>query len=769
MTPIIAPESQRPLHVAQAAKPACSEGQGPGTITAQPNGLGMDCIKNQGLKARPIMVKPHLMKKNPAILFTLGISAAAISTPAAEPTVTAAPAKPNIIFILTDDLGYGDIGAFYQNARRDSDNRAQPWHATPQLDRMAAEGVRLTHHYCAAPVCAPSRASILSGLSQGHANVRNNQFDKALANNHTVATVLRQAGYTTAAIGKWGLQGHGAGPDWPAHPLNRGFDYYYGYMRHIDGHEHYPKEQIYFAEKRKKNGDLNVWENRTTVTDGLDKCYTTDLFTARAKSWIVDHRNTAPGKPFFMYLAFDTPHAVLELPTQAYPSGGGLNGGMQWLGKPGHMINTASGKPDSWIHPDYDRATYLRDGKQKPWPDVNKRYATSVRRIDDAVGDLLQLLKDLNIDQNTLIVFTSDNGPADESYLPERITPEFFSSFGPFDGLKRDTWEGGLRVPVIVRWPGHIAANTSMSAPSAQWDWLPTFAEVAHISAPAKTDGRSLLGNLTGRTANGRGTGQADDYLYFEYFFAGRTPNYAGFEPGHRNRLRNQMQAVRRGDYTAVRYDVKNANDDFEIYNVVTDPKETRNLGGKREYAAMQADFKALALQARRPDLQARRPYDATPVPALTKGQIPAQTKPGLAWSYYEGDFPWVPDCTNLRPVQTGATAAGPDLATAPLRRGQNAAISYQGYLSVPADGEYTFELSADTGALMRLHNITVIDADYGYKSGAAPTASIQLKAGLHPFTLIFLTDGKGEPALSLRWHSASFEMQTIPRAVFLH
>ena len=181
----------------------------------------------------------------------------------------AASPQPNIIFILCDDLGYGDIGAFFQNARRDA---AAPWHFTPNLDRMAAQGARLTHHYCAAPVCVSSRSSLLSGLSQGHVNVRDSQFDKALADNHTLATVLRQAGYATAAFGKWGLHGDDAKKnaqgqpvskllthktsDWPAHPLNRGFDYFLGFLRHVDGHEHYPKEQPAFkktAKTRQKN------------------------------------------------------------------------------------------------------------------------------------------------------------------------------------------------------------------------------------------------------------------------------------------------------------------------------------------------------------------------------------------------------------------------------------------------------------------------------------------------------------------------------------
>ncbi|MDR1011460.1 MAG: sulfatase-like hydrolase/transferase [Opitutaceae bacterium] len=684
--------------------------------------------------------------------------------------------RPNIIFILTDDLGYGDVGVFYQNMRRGSRNPAMPWHSTPQLDRMAAEGARLTHHYCPAPVCAPSRASFLAGLSQGHANVRNNQFDKALADNHTVATVLRHAGYATAAIGKWGLPGEGGGAGQPAHPLNRGFDYYYGSLRHVEGHEHYPKEQLYFSDAKKKRGKIIVWENRTDVTAGLDKCYTTDLFTARAKSWIADHRKSEPGKPFFMYLAFDTPHAVLELPAQAYPSGGGLKGGVQWLGKPGGMINTASGKPDSWMHPDYAHATFVQDGREKAWSNVSKRYATSIRRIDDAVGDLLKLLKDLGIDQNTIVVFTSDNGPSDESYLPGKQMPGFFSSFGPFDGIKRDTWEGGLRAPAIVRWPGKIGAGGVVTAPCAMWDWLPTFAEAAHIAPPAKTDGVSLLGNLQGRESDGqgrgadgqgRGSGRADDYLYFEYFYAGRTPNYKKFEPSRRGRERQQMQAVRQGDYMAVRYNIKNARDDFEIYNIVRDPKQTRDLGVEAVAAGLQAHFKALALRARRPLEDAPRPYDRELMPAIA-APAQVQLKSGLTWRYCEGDFPWVPDCSGLRAVKTGASAEAFDLAGTPLHRGQNAAIAYEGYLRVPADGEYIFNVATDTGLIMRVHEATVIDADYGYKTGETRKAAVRMQAGLHPFSLTYRNDGERIPSLILKWSGPGMSEQTLKSSDFV-
>ena len=679
------------------------------------------------------------------------------------PAVGAAD-RPNIVLILTDDLGWGDLGVYFQNARRAAGNTAS--FATPHLDRLARDGAQLTHHYSAAPVCAPSRASLLLGVSQGHANVRDNQFDKALENNHTLATVLRRAGYATAVIGKWGLHGQpntstdGAQPDAPAHPLNRGFDSFYGMLRHIDGHEHYPKEAPYFAAKAKARGPVSVWDDRSNVTAGLDKCYTTDLFTARAKNFITTHTASTPRQPFFLYLAFDTPHAVLELPTQAYPAGGGLKGGLQWLGAPGRMINTASGTIDAWIHPDFAAATYVDRNDSaappKPWPDVYRRQATSVRRIDDAVADLRQLLVDLRLAENTLIVFTSDNGPERESMLGGPFSPEFFESFGPFDGIKRDLWEGGLRVPTIACWPAHIPAGLVVARPSAQWDWLPTFADVAGLPAPARTDGVSLLPTLIGQAqASERGP------LYFEYNVGGHTPGYPAFEPGRRDRLRNQMQAVRLGDLVGVRYNVKSADDKFEIYDVVADPKETKNLALDPASAALQRKLQETALQSRRPDSTAPRPYDAALVPALAT----TVTVTGVDWRAYAGPFPWVPDFAALTPVATG-TMSRPDPAGVPPSAA--AGLLFTGRLIIPADGEYTFYLTTDTGAILRLHAATLIDADFGYAHGTEKSASIRLRAGPHPFRLSLLQAGVHAPALLLEWSGPGFARQPIPAGAFV-
>ena len=385
--------------------------------------------------------------------------------------------------------------------------------------------------------------------------------------------------------------------------------------------------------------NLEVWDNNTEISASLDKCYTADLWTARAKKWIADHHAAHPTQPFFMFLAYDTPHAVLELPTQAYPAGGGTNGGLQWLGTPGQMINTASGTIDSWTHPDYAGATYDDDGNaatpQVAWPDVYKRYATSVRRIDDAVGDLKKLLQQLGLDTNTLVVFTSDNGPSIESYLTQSIAANFFDSYGPHDGIKRDTWEGGIRMATLARWPGGIPAGRVDFTPSGSWDWLATFAELAGVAPPARTDGVSLVPTLAGSGTQRPGT------LYLEYYEGGSTPSYADFEPAHRGRKRGQMQVVQLGGYKGIRYNIASHTNNFEIYDTLADTKEATNLAPQGAFTALQQQMKDRVLQVRRPDGSAARPYDNEFVPASTNTAL---TNGVLDYAVYEGDWAWVAD-----------------------------------------------------------------------------------------------------------------------------
>jgi len=650
--------------------------------------------------------------------------------------------RPNIIFILCDDLGYGDVGVFYQNERAAKNDRSVPFFRTPQIDTLARDGVKLTQHYSAAPVCAPSRASLLTGLTQGHANVRDNQFDKALADTHTLGTVLKQAGYATAAFGKWGLQGSakaggteqdaetGTAASWPAYPTRRGFDFFFGYVRHKDGHFHYPKED-----------GREVWENDHEISSELDKCYTADLWTARAKKWIVEQRTEQPQQPFFVYLAYDTPHAKLQNPPSAYPAGGGLKGGVQWTAKPHAMLNTASGTLDSFMHPDYAGATWDDDRNpatpEVPWPDVQKRYANDVRRIDDGVGDLLQLLQDLKIENNTLVVFTSDNGPSIESYLPEDYVPTFFRGYGPFDGIKRDTLEGGMREPALVCWPGVIPAGRVSDQASGQWDWLSTFATVAGVPAPAASDGVSLLPALTGKGEPQPGT------VYLEYFQNGTTPKFNDFAPAHRGRKRGQMQNIFLNGYMGVRYNVKSADDDFEIYNLAKDPQEAHDLGKTPELAGLQAAMKARVLQVRVPNVTAPRPYDKAPAPPVAKAP---GGSPGLTWSLFQGAWPWLPDFRTLTPARRGETKMI-ELGMAPAD--QPFGMAFEGYFQATQDGEYTFTLDSDTGASLFLHDIRVIGEPLKNAAGQF-SGSVRLQAGWHPVRLYYRHAGSAKPRLEL-------------------
>jgi arylsulfatase A-like enzyme len=698
------------------------------------------------------------MRNKKTIITLFLINLFAVSTIATKAQIISTAKKPNIIFILTDDLGYGDVGVFFQNQRQKSGDRNKPYELTPNLDRMAAYGARFTQQYCNAPVCAPSRASLLTGVNQGNASIRDNQFDKALENNHTIATVLKQAGYQTVAIGKWGLQGvKEEAPNWPAHPLRRGFDHYLGYMRHADGHEHYPAEGLY-------RGKKEVWDDYKEVSSGLNKCYTADLWTAAAKKWIVDHQSSKNAEsPFFMYLAYDTPHAVIELPTQAYPAGGGLNGGLQWLGQTGHMINTASGTIDSYQYPEYANATYDDDHDpatpEIAWPETFKRYATATRRIDDAVGDIMQLLGDLKIADNTLVIFTSDNGPSIESYLPASFKPNqptFFGSYGPFDGIKRDCWEGGLRMPTIAEWPGHINPGKVINTPSMLSDWMTTFAEVAHIQSPARTDGVSLLPDLTGKGK------QQNSLVYVEYYEGGRTPGFKEFEAGRRNRKRDQMQMIRMGDLVGVRYEIKTVNDDFEIYNAISDPKEIDNLALKPGYENVQAQMKAKVLQVRHADTEAPRPYDNALVPADT---ITGKLTTGISWKFYEGGFPCVASEKNLTATGSGA---GKNITgkEADKRAGM---ICYEGFIKIPADGKYTISMQTTGKAYLRVHEATLIDEDFGYRPNTELTGDIYLKKGYHAIKLNYLLQTGISPQLKLRMKSDKGDWANIDEKALYH
>ena len=588
------------------------------------------------------------------------------------------------------------------------------------------------------------------GRHQGHCAIRNSQFDKEIPDEHTLGSVLQEAGYATAAIGKWGLQGGkyqlkkpGQRGDRspklePGHPLRRGFDYFYGYTGHYDGHYHYPLK-----------GNRPLYDGYKDMTDSLAKCYTTDLFTARTKKWIVDHRKAHPKQPFFTYLAYDTPHAPQQVPTTShltvesnYPEGGGLKGGIQWNeGGKGGQINTANGKIDQGMHP----AFVNRVGDDgKPWPDFAIRHATMVRRIGDALVDITQLLKDLGIGENTLIVFTSDNGATNA----RANKADYFDTFGPYDGFKRDMWEGGVRMPTFLRWPSVVAFGSKSNNPSQFHDWMATFCDLAGVQPPALGDGVSLVPTLTGRGNQVRST------VYSEFLGAWATQSYEEFEPSRRGRKRGQMQSMLIGDYKGVRVNIQNHQSAFEVYHTMDDVKETTNLAG-RPGVPTQQQYQAAVLRTRRIDPAAPRPYDNELIPALAK----RPTRPGLMRKEFPGQFPWVPQFNQLKPsgqsVVKGLIPA-------------SGAQQFTGYLNVPVDGEYEFALTTKGKAIVRLHDALLINADTNYIAGSpALSGKIPLQAGIHPITIRYLPSAL-EESLSLQWQLPGGKMEDISPQYFL-
>lgn len=651
---------------------------------------------------------------------------------------------PNIIFIYVDDLGYGDLGNFWQNQIK-GDRKMM----TPHLDALANEGAMLTHHYTAAPVCAPARSSVLEGLNQGHATVRDNQFDSPIKEGLTMAEMLHKSGYRTLHVGKAGVAGarvdNEPDPDpqtLVAHPLKRGFDQFYGYLYHIQGHQHYPQngttqQKAYFT------------DGYTNVLKGTDLTYTTDVFTAKSKQWIMNHESKRSEQPFFLYLAYDSPHAMLQVPTQAYPDGGGVNGGLQWTGDSTEtpLVNTASGERDSYIHPDY---------ANKDWTEAEKRHATMIRRIDNAVGDLVQLLKDLHIDEKTLIVFTSDNGPHNEPGSGGKFTqdPEFFQSYGNLNGIKRDLWEGGVRVPTISRYPGVIPEHSVVTFPSGQWDWLATFADLADVAIPAYTDGVSLMPSLTQHNA-GQDT---NHFIYSEYAVGGKTPSYPDFEPSKRGRTRGQMQFIRMGDYKGVRYDIReHYNSPFEIYNVVTDERESVDLAAKMP--ELQKQMLDKVLQVRKISSDAVRPYDLELIPSVKLAAV----KKGLNKKVFSGKQNWVPNFDLLKPTKISVTK-GIDVKTNGLT--SEFGLSISGYIKIPQDGAYTIYLESASRSHLMLHDIHLIDNDFNY-SPEELSEKVYLKAGYHPIRIFYQQNEAGSPAITLKLEGPGIAKQTIPDSMF--
>ena len=632
--------------------------------------------------------------------------------------------KPNIIFILTDDLGFGDVGILFQKQRKGVQLE------TPELDQMAMNGTTLNRHYCPAPICAPSRASLISGMHQGHSNVRNMQFDKAIEDNWNFANTLQKAGYYTIHLGKYGLQGWGQSPEkWAGYPTKRGFDYFYGYVRHVDGHQHYPANFWEIGDNRSHQGKKEVWENNNEVSAGLNKCYSTDLWTAKAKKIIIDQTKENPERPFFMYLAYDTPHAALQLPTVAYPNGKGINGGLKWLGRAGKMINTAEGTIDNYRDPNYSN---------KGLTDVAERFATSITRIDHCVGDILKTLKDLEIEKNTIVIFSSDNGPHREAYIKgEKWSPAVFQSAGNLKGSKGSSYEGGLRVPTFAWGPSRIKAGQKSNTPSQFHDWMATFCDYAGIDIPARIDGVSLMPTLShvGK--------QKNSTVYFEF---------------------NNQQGLYLDGYKGIRMKATSHEVDFEIYNTLDDAPESTNLAGTSEtFNKLQKRMKNEVLRIRMPNKHAKKSYDDKLVPGITIDKNKLNN--GVGVHLYNGKWEWVPEFTRLNFDKT-MLAKQISLKTIPIKK--NTGVLFSGYLLVPHSGEWTFHCESSGQFIFKIHKKLVLDADYKY-DGTEVSTTLKLNKGIHPYRMYY-KDSSSKPDINLQWESGNLAKSPIPaKALFVN
>lgn len=384
-------------------------------------------------------------------------------------TAFAQTPKPNIIVILADDLGYGELGSYGQKLIQ-----------TPALDRMAAQGMRFTQFYAGGTVCAPSRSVLMTGQHLGHTRVRgnsgaSNQAAQSLtARDTTVARMLQQAGYATGLIGKWGLGLlHEEGE-----PRKQGFDYSFGFLNQTHAHNHYPDHLWRNGERVALPNDLTPVGTVEGVGYATKRvAYADDLFAEDARAFV--ERNRA--RPFFLYLSFLAPHANNER---------------------ARALGDGNEVPDAGAYAD------------RPWKDSAKHHAAMVTRLDRRVGELLDQLAQLGLDERTLVVFTSDNGAHQEGGAD--YDPAFFNVSGPLNGLKRSLTDGGIRVPFLARWPGKIKAGAVSGHVGYFGDLMATFAELAGATPPAAHDGISLVPTLLGR-----GTQRNHEHLYWEYYESG--------------------------------------------------------------------------------------------------------------------------------------------------------------------------------------------------------------------------------------------------------
>jgi arylsulfatase len=431
-----------------------------------------------------------------------------------------------VVFILADDLGYGELGCYGQEMIR-----------TPNIDALAAEGIRFTQHYSGSPVCAPSRCVLLTGLHTGHAYIRDNDemsergdvwHDPELEGQRplpqgtfTLGTLFQDAGYVTGAMGKWGLGGPGSGGE----PNDQGFDHWYGYLCQRVAHNYYPTHLWRNREKDVLEGNEYFYPHQrlpedadpgdpTSYSGYSAEQYSMDAMAEEALAFVRENSD----RPFFLFLPFPVPHAALQVPEDSLQEYEGV----------------------------FDETHYRGDRGYLPHRAPRAAYAAMITRMDREIGRLMELLRELGLEEDTLVLFSSDNGPT----FNGGTDSDFFRSAGPLRGLKTQLYEGGIRVPLVARWPGRIPSGSVSEFPSAFWDFLPTFAELTDQELPVTTDGVSLLPALTGRP---RGH-EERAYLYWE--FQGR-------------------QALRMGKWKAYRVA---ETDEMELYDLEADLGEALDV-----------------------------------------------------------------------------------------------------------------------------------------------------------------------------------------------
>ncbi len=435
------------------------------------------------------------------------------------------PGRPNIIYIMTDDLGYGDLGCYGQEVIQ-----------TPNIDQMAKEGIRFTDHYSGHTVCRPSRLVLWLGQHVGHTGLIGNRPRSLTSMEQTVAKRLRAAGYATGGVGKWAL-GHVEKPadvDNPGHPNRNGFDYWFGYLNQSNAHNYYPT----FLWENKQQVPLpgNVigdYPNGRGRVASKRVSYSHDFMTEAAFKFIRREKD----HPFLLHIHWTIPHANNE-------GGRAVGDGME--------------VPDYGIYADRD------------WPNPEKGFAAMITRMDSDVGRLMKLLQELNIDEQTLMIFTSDNGPHREGGHDH----EFFDSNGPLKGYKRSMHEGGFRVPLIARWPGQIAPGTVSAHPSAFQDFLPTACEVAGADPPKAIDGISYLPTLLG---------QADKQQPHEYLYCASQEGATsvGVRYGHWKLVKYRQPRTKRAKQNAGESGAA-ADDDWRLYDLSVDLGEATDLADER-------------------------------------------------------------------------------------------------------------------------------------------------------------------------------------------